>query len=37
MFERAERAANQDGSGWVLYRFGKDNGQGSAGDVHLSS
>jgi hypothetical protein len=35
LFERAERAATQDDSGWVLYRFGKDNGQGSTGDVHL--
>ena len=26
LFERAERAATQDDSGWVLYRLGKDNG-----------
>ena len=37
LFERAERAAGQDDSGWVLYRLGKDNGQGSTGDVHLPS
>jgi hypothetical protein len=36
LFERAERAATQDDSGWVLYRFGKDNGQGSTRDVHVS-
>ena len=31
LFERAERAAGQDDSGWVLYRLGKDNGPGSTG------
>jgi hypothetical protein len=35
LFERAERAGGQDDTGWVLYRLGKDNGPGSAGDVHL--
>ncbi len=29
LFERAERAADHDGSGWLLYRIGNDNGQGS--------
>jgi hypothetical protein len=24
LFERAERVAGHDGSGWVLYRIGKD-------------
>jgi hypothetical protein len=37
LFERAERAATQDDSGWVLYRLGNENGQGSTGDVHLPS
>jgi len=31
LFERAERAAGQDESGWVLYRLGKDNEPGSTG------
>jgi hypothetical protein len=31
LFERAERAAGQDESGWILYRLGRDNGQGSTG------
>ena len=31
LFARAERAGGHDGSGWVLYRIVKDNGQGSAG------
>jgi len=29
LFERAERAANHDASGWVLYRLGKDDRQPS--------
>jgi hypothetical protein len=37
LFERAERVASQDDSGWVLYRFRKDNGRGSNGDVQLPS
>ena len=28
LFERAERVGGQDGSGWVLYRIAKDNGDG---------
>lgn len=29
LLARAERAGGHDGSGWVLYRIVKDNGQGS--------
>ena len=29
LFERAERAGGHDGSGWLLYRIGNDNGHGS--------
>lgn len=31
LFARAERVGGQDPSGWVLYRLGKDSGQGSPG------
>jgi len=31
LFERAERAGGDDGSGWVLYRIVKDSGPRSAG------
>ena len=30
LFERAERVAADDGSGWILYRIMRDDGQGSA-------
>jgi hypothetical protein len=29
LFERAERTGGQDGSGWVLYRIAKGDGNGS--------
>ncbi len=30
LFERAERTGGHDGSGWVLYRITKGDGNGSA-------
>lgn len=31
LWERAERLAIPDGTGWILYRIGKDNGQAATG------
>jgi hypothetical protein len=31
LWERAERLAIPDGTGWVLYRIGKDEGQAATG------